>query len=206
MSHPPDRSIPDRSLSTPLSRRSMVAAGGGLAATALAGCLGGSSAGGEVPAPVSLDEGQACDECGMIIQDYPGPTGQVYFESLHDDRDGPAWFCSGICAYSYRFDRVETGATPIGTYLTDYSPTEYDLSDDSEPFISAALDADTFALESELFVVAGSEVRGAMGPDVIPFSVREDADSFASTYGGSVRQATAVDRDLIDGIKASTGR
>ena len=184
----------------------MVATGGGLAATALAGCLGGSTANSEVPAPVSLDEAQACDECGMIIQDYPGPTGQIYFESLPDDRDGPAWFCSGICAYSYRFNRVEAGATPVGTYLTDYSQVEYDLSDDSEPFISAALDADSFALESELFVVVGSEVRGAMGPDVIAFSAREDADLFASTHGGSVRQATAVDRDLIDGIKASTGR
>ena len=206
MSHPPDRSIPDRLLSTSLSRRSMVAAGGGLAATVVAGCLAGSSVGGEVPAPVSLDAGQACDECGMIIQDYPGPTGQVYFESLPDDRDGPAWFCSSICAYSYRFDRVEAGATPIGTYLTDYSQVEYDLSDDSEPFISAALDADSFAPEDELLIVAGSEVRGAMGSDVVAFSVREDADSFASTHGGSVRQATAVDRDLIDGIKASTGR
>lgn len=206
MSHLPDRSVSDRPLSTPLSRRSMVAAGGGLAATALAGCLGGSTPDSEVPAPVSLDEEQACDECGMIIQDYPGPTGQVYFESLHDDRDGPAWFCSGICAYTYRFNRVDEGATPVGTYLTDYSTTEYELSDDAAPFISAAVAADTFGPEAELFVVAGSEIRGAMGPDVIPFSVREDAESVAAAHGGSVRRATDVDRDLIDGIKASTGQ
>lgn len=206
MSQMPDRSPTARPFLPPRSRRSVVAAGGGLAAAALAGCLGGSTADTEVPPPVSLDAGQACDECGMIIQDYPGPTGQVYFESLPADRDGPAWFCSGICAYSYRFDRVAEGATPVGTYLTDYSPIEYDLSNDDDPFISAALAADTFALEAELFVVAGSDVRGAMGPDVIPFSVREDAASFASAHGGSVRAATAVDRDLIDGIKASTGR
>jgi len=185
MSHPPDRSIPDRLLSTSLSRRSMVAAGGGLAATVVAGCLGGSSAGGEVPAPVSLDAGQACDECGMIIQDYPGPTGQIYFESLPDDRDGPAWFCSGICAYSYRFDRVEAGATPIGTYLTDYSQVEYDLSDDSEPFISAALDADSFAPEDELLIVAGSEVRGAMGSDVVAFSFVRTPTRLRRLTGGA---------------------
>lgn len=206
MSHPPESSAPETTLSTPLSRRSVVAASGGLAAAALAGCLGGSTVDSEAPAPVSLDNGQACDECGMIIQDYPGPTAQIYFESLHADRGGPAWFCSGICAYSYRFDRVGEGATPTGTYLTDYSQIEYDLSDAAEPLISAALAADTFALESELFVVVGSAVRGAMGAGVIPFTVRADAESVVSTHGGSVKNATAIDRDLIDGLKASSAR
>jgi len=140
----------------------------------------------------------------MIIQDHPGPTGQIYFESLHDDRDGPAWFCSGICAYVYRFNRVAEGATPIGTYLTDYSSIDYELSEDADPFISPALAAETFAPESELFVVVGSDVRGAMGADVIPFSVREDAESFAAAHGGSVRAASDIDRDLIDGVKADS--
>lgn len=204
MSQPPDRSASDRPLSTPLSRRSVVAAGGGLTATTLAGCLGGSTADNEVPAPISLDEEQACDECAMIIQDYPGPTGQIYFESIPDGRDGPAWFCSGICAYVYRFNRVAEGAQPIVTYLTDYSSIEYELSDDSSPFISAAVAADTFAPESELFGVVGSDVRGAMGADVIPFSDRSDAESFAAAHGGTVRKASDIDRDLVDGIKAQS--
>lgn len=204
MSQPPDRSVVDRSLSTPHPRRSVLAAGGGLAATALAGCLGGSTTDNEVPDPISLDEEQACDECAMIIQDYPGPTGQIYFESIPADRDGPAWFCSGICAYVYRYRHVADGAQPIVTYLTDYSSIEYEISDDSSPFISAAVAADTFAPESELFGVVGSEVRGAMGADVIPFSDRSDAESFAAAHGGTVRQASEIDRDLVDGIKAQS--
>lgn len=204
MTQSPDRQPGDRPLSASRTRRSLLAAGGGLAAVGLAGCLGGSTAGGELPEPVSLDGEQACDECGMIIQDHPGPTGQIYFESLPADRDGPAWFCSGICAYVYRFNRVAEGATPTITYLTDYSSIEYELSDDADPFISPAIAAETFAPESELFAVVGSGVRGAMGADVIPFSVREDADSFASTHGGSVRPASEIDRNLIDGIKAES--
>jgi len=202
MTDPPDRQTAGRSSASP-TRRSLLTAGSGLAAVGLAGCLGGATDG-ELPEPVSLDEEQACDECAMIIQDHPGPTGQVYFESLHDDRDGPAWFCSGICAYVYRFNRVAEGATPIGTYLTDYSEIDYELSDDPDPFISPALTAETFAPESELFAVVGSDVRGAMGADVIPFSAREDAESFASAHGGSVRAASDIDRELIDGVKAAS--
>lgn len=198
-----DRPTTDWPPSASSTRRSLLAAGGGLAAVGLAGCLG-DSADGELPEPVSLDEEQACDECAMIIQDHPGPTGQIYFESLHDDRDGPAWFCSGICAYVYRFNRVAEGATPIGTYLTDYSEIDYEVSDDADPFISPALAAETFAPESELFAVVGSDVRGAMGADVIGFSAREDAESFASTHGGSVRAASDIDRELIDGVKAAS--
>ncbi|ERH08203.1 MAG: putative lipoprotein involved in nitrous oxide reduction [Halonotius sp. J07HN4] len=202
MTDSPDRQTADRPPASP-TRRSLLATGGGLAAAGLAGCLGG-TAGGELPEPVSLNAEQACDECAMIIQDHPGPTGQIYFSSLHDERDGPARFCSGVCAYVYRFNRVAEGATPIGTYLTDYSSIDYELSDDPDPFISPALTAETFAPEAELFAVVGSDVRGAMGADVIPFSARGDAESFASTHGGSVRAASDIDRELIDGVKAAS--
>ena len=202
MTESPDRQTADRPPASP-TRRSLLTASGGLAAAGLAGCLGG-AADGELPEPVSLNAEQACDECAMIIQDHPGPTGQIYFSSLHDDRDGPAWFCSGVCAYVYRFNRVAEGATPIGTYLTDYSSIDYELSDDPDPFISPALTAETFRPEAELFAVVGSDVRGAMGADVIPFSLREDAESFASTHGGSVRAASDIDRELIDGVKAAS--
>ncbi|MCL9818066.1 nitrous oxide reductase accessory protein NosL [Natronocalculus amylovorans] len=182
-----------------VSRRSVVTLAAGGLTLALAGCTGESE---ELPAAISLDDGQSCDACGMVIEEHPGPTGQVFFEDEPADRDGPAWFCSGTCTYTYRFDREDEGWNPRVTYLTDYTAVSYDVSGDSEPSISAHLSADAYVQESQLFVVAGSDVLGAMGPDVIPFSDEDDAEEFASEYGGSVIAATDIDRELIDSVRA----
>jgi len=183
--------------SSPLARRTVLTAVGSGLAVGLAGCLGGD----DLPAAVSLDEGQACDECGMVIDQHPGPTGQLFFDD-HPGREGPAWFCSGTCTYSYRFDREADGLDPVVTYLTDYSHTDYSVDDSNEPSISAHLAADDYREESALSVVVGSDVEGAMGPELIPFSEAEDADAFADEYGGDVRPATAVDRELVDSIRS----
>ncbi|MGM0605006.1 MAG: nitrous oxide reductase accessory protein NosL [Halobacteriota archaeon] len=182
------------------TRRTVLRGIGTSAVVAIAGCLGDAES---APEPVALDDGQACDECGMVIGEHPGPNGQVYFEGDRPaDRDGPAWFCSGVCTYTYRFDREEEGWTSIVTYLTDYSKLSYTVSGDSRPVISAHFGPETYSDEADLFVVAGSDVLGAMGNDVIPFGDQADADAFAAEYGGSVLEATAIDRELIDSIRA----
>ena len=178
-------------------RRTVLTAVGGGLAVGLAGCLGD---GGEMPAAVSLDAGQACDQCGMVIEQHPGPTGQVFFDDHPPDRNGPAWFCSGTCTYSYRFDREDDGETPIVTYLTDYSTVDYSVDD--EPSISAHLVADDYHDQADLSVVVGSDVIGAMGPDLIPFGEQSDAEAFADEYGGDVRAASDVDRELVDSIRS----
>lgn len=182
---------------TGIDRRTVLTAVGSGLAVGLAGCTGGDA---ELPAAVALDEGRSCDQCGMVIQEHPGPTGQVFFEDHLSERDGPAWFCSGTCSYTYRSDRVAEDATPIVTYLTDYSEVDYTVDD--QPAISAHLAAEDYEVESELSVVAGSEVIGAMGPDLIGFSDDGEAESFAEEYGGEVLAATDVDRELVDSIKS----
>ena len=182
-----------------VDRRTVLTGVGSGVAVGLAGCLGGDDS---LPAAVSLDDGQACDQCGMVIEEHPGPTGQIFFEDHPADRDGPAWFCSGSCTYTYRFDRAAEDVVPIGTYLTDYSALEYTVDGAPEPSISAHLEADDYAPEADLSVVADSAVLGAMGPDLIPFSDGADADSFAEAYGGEVLPATDVDRELVDSLRA----
>jgi len=180
-------------------RRTVLTALGSGFVIGLAGCLGD---GDDLPEPVSLDDGQACDECGMEIQQHPGPTGQVFFDDHPPDREGPAWFCSVTCTYSYRFDREDEGVDPIVTYLTDYSRLEYSVDDGDEPSISAHLAAEDHREESELTVVAGSDVLGAMGPELIPFGDADDAEAFAEEYGGDVRAAPDVDRELVDSVRS----
>jgi len=184
------------------SRRTVLTAVGSGLAVGVAGCLGNGEADGELPPAVSLNERQACDQCGMVIDEHPGPTGQLFFDDYLPDREGPAWFCSASCTYSYQFDREDEDIGPVVAYLTDYSHVDYSVDDGAEPTISAHLAADNFREKSALSVVVGSDVEGAMGPELIPFTDADDAEAFADEYGGEVRTATDVDRELVDSIRS----
>lgn len=163
----------------------------------LAGCLGG-----DVPEPVSLDGDQTCDHCGMVISEHPGPAGQTFFEgNVPEGRDGPAWFCSSKCTYNYGFQREEEGRSVEVSYLTDYSGVDYSVEGEGGSLvITAHLEADAFADASELVLVAGSDVQGAMGSSLIPFSDTADAEAFAEEYGGEVVPHAEVTPDLLAGL------
>lgn len=182
-----------------IGRRTVLVGIGTGALIGLAGCLGG---GEEPPEPVSLDDEQSCDWCGMVIEEHPGPKGQIYFaDESPDDRDGPAWFCSGVCTYRYRSDAEDMDWEPVVTYLTDYSGADYDVEEEEgDLFITALLEAERFVDEADLSFVVGSDVRGAMGPDLIPFSDGDDANAFAEQYGGDVIGADEITDELIESL------
>lgn len=181
---------------TTLHRRTLV---GVIASAGLAGCLGGFS---EDPEPIALTGQRECDNCGMIVSDHPGPVGQIYFSD--DDPEGgrPGQFCSSTCAYTYRFEQEDAGRTVEVMYLTDYSIVDQEVREEGgDVLFSSHVEADAFAAIDGLTVVAGSDVVGAMGPELIPFSDEGDVESFQETYGGEAFAATAVDRTLLEGLK-----
>ncbi len=180
------------------TRRDVLVATGVAGAAALAGCLGGDDA----PEPVSLDDEQVCDECGMVIEHHPGPVGQAFYdEDLPEGRDGPAWFCSGTCTYTWVFDQEDRGHEPTIIYATDYSTVDWELSgEDGVTFISAHLEAENQVDVTDLTMVVGSDVHGAMGEELIGFSDRDDAESFADEHGGELVTHDQVTRELIDSL------
>lgn len=186
------------------TRRSVLAtvAVGGVGV--LAGCLGGDEAG---PEPVTLDEGQECDYCGMQIDMHPGPVGEAYYgddapEALPDDRpNGLAWFCSTKCTYNYRFENEQRGYEPQQSYGTDYSSVDYEIVDEGgATVISAHLEAAAFGDLQALTFVVGSDVEGAMGKSLIGFSDSDDASSFADEHGGELVVHGEVSRELLSGL------
>ncbi|MFB6101346.1 MAG: nitrous oxide reductase accessory protein NosL [Haloplanus sp.] len=161
----------------------------------LAGCSGST----ERPSPISLAGEYSCDQCGMVIDQQPGPSGQTYYrEHSVEGHDPPARFCSTICVYRHRFAMSKQGWKPQVTYLTDYATVEYTISEAGDArVISAHLDAGAFAPTETLDVVAGTEIEGAMGPALIPFSDADKAESFASTHGGEVLAAENISQELV---------
>ncbi|UVE52392.1 nitrous oxide reductase accessory protein NosL (plasmid) [Haloferax larsenii] len=182
-----------------ISRRSVLTTAGAVGVAATAGCLGGGGDNSDAPEPIALTGDKQCDRCGMVIEQHPGPVGQVFYrDNAPEGHDNPAWFCSAWETFSYNFARQDEGWTRVVGYLTDYSSVDYDLYDDEgATFITAHLDPEAFGRMDELFYVAGADINGAMGNDLVPFSQESDADAFADEHGGDVYEESDISPDLV---------
>lgn len=180
-----------------LTRRAVVAGGLGLVA-GLAGCQG-SDSGGEVPEPVGLTQSDECEVCGMVIPNHPGPSAEVFYaDEEPSGHENPARFCSTWEAFQYDFERQDQGWTRQVFYVTDYSAVDYELTTDGgDVLLSTHPQAEAFVDATEVTFVVGSEVKGAMGRDLIGFSAVDDAESFQSDHGGDLLALDEVTRDTI---------
>ncbi|MFA9425437.1 nitrous oxide reductase accessory protein NosL [Natronorubrum sp. A-ect3] len=180
-----------------VTRRTVLGGVGAVCLGSIAGCLDGDDA--SVPDPISIDDDQSCDQCTMVIGNHPGPAGQAHYEDPTEvvDDDRPAQFCSSLCAYAFTFDNEAT-AEPEGIHLTDYSTVDYTVSDDNgSTTISRHLEADDFENASALTLVTDSDVDGAMGASLIPFSDADNADAFQDEYGGDIYDHDDITQELI---------
>lgn len=177
------------------TRRRVLAGVTSAVGVALAGCSGST----DRPAPIALTGAGSCDQCGMVVDRQPGPSGQTYYrDHSPEGHDPPARFCSTICTYRHRFATSDRGWTPQVTYLTDYSAVDYTVREEGNArVISAHLAADAFRPAEGLRVVAGTDVEGSMGPALVPFGDGEDAEAFASEYGGDVIAAADISPELV---------
>lgn len=184
------------------TRRSVLRAGAVGIGASLAGCLGSLTGGGdgEVPDPISVAGGLSCDECGMVIEEHPGPNGQIFYDDERPEgHDNPARFDSlKPCFFPYKLQHERRDWSIAAAYVTDYSAVEYDVTtQDGTPIISSHTEPESFARAKDLHYVVGSEVEGVMGPDFIPFSNEDDATSFTDERGGEVVAYGDIGEGLI---------
>lgn len=177
------------------SRRQFVLSTAVVATATLTGCLGSS----DRPEPAELTERASCDQCGMVIDQQPGPAGQTYYQdNSPEGHDPPARFCSSVCTYRHRFETGDRGWTPEVTYLTDYATVDYSVREaGGARVISAHLAPEDFGVTEELDVVVGSGIEGAMGPAIVPFGTTDSAEAFVSAYGGEMIAAEEVSSELV---------
>ncbi len=178
------------------TRRRVLGGVGTMSLGAIAGCLG-TGEDDNVPDPITIDDGQGCDQCTMVIENHPGPAGQAHYEEPMDvvGEDRPAQFCSSLCTYAFTF---ETDEEPDVVYLTDYSTVDYEIeTSGDEAVISRHLEDAVFGNVSELSLVVDSDVGGAMGASMIPFGETADVDAFHEEYGGDRYQHDDVTRELV---------
>ncbi|MFB6068400.1 MAG: nitrous oxide reductase accessory protein NosL [Halobacterium sp.] len=177
-------------------RRRVLQGAAAASAAGLAGCLGGDG-GGTAPDPVTLDDRDTCDVCGMVIPKHPGPSAEIFYADHRPaGHDNPARFDSTWEAFKFDFDRGDW--TRRAFYVTDYSSVDYEVrTDDGQRLISTHPQASAFADAHDVTFVVGSEVVGAMGRDLIGFGNRGDAESFRDEYGGDLATFDEVTPSMI---------
>jgi len=190
-----------------VSRRRVVGATAAAAVGGLAGCLGGGGGGGDggdAPDPVTLDESDSCDVCGMVIPNHPGPTSEIFYAGEEPNgHPNPARFDSTWEAFQFDFERRDRGWSREAFYVTDYSAVEYEVFEDGgDTLVTTHPDAGAFADAEAVTFVVGSEVVGAMGRDLLAFGDEGDAEAFQSEYGGDL----AGFGDVTESMVASLGR
>ena len=114
------------------------------------------------PAPSAKDK---CPVCGMFVAPYPNWLGVVvYKDGGRSYFDGP----KDLLTYYFapeKYGSARTRADIADIYVTDY----YSVS---------AIDG------RKAFYVIGSDVRGPMGKELVPFAKKTDADGFLKDHHG----------------------
>jgi nitrous oxide reductase accessory protein NosL len=135
----------------------------------------------------------------MVIPNHPGPSAEIFYRDQRPSgHDNPARFDSTWEAFQYDFQRRDRGWQREAFYVTDYSAVDYELrTDGGETRISTHPAAEAFVEASAVTFVAGSEVNGAMGRDLIGFSEAADAEAFAAEHGGDLLALDEVTRQTV---------
>lgn len=194
------------------TRRHIVQTLGTGTVVGLAGCLDAFGSNSETPDPVDLSGGKFDYQGGMEIGVHGGPNGQIFYAdneptSRHatgnseDARDDLAWFHTLVQGlFPYHFERLNQGWEPAAIYVTDYSLVDWELSGGGPKQLPSPTAADTFGDATELVYVAESDVIGGMGPELVPFSDADEANSFADTHSGRTLDYDDITPTLIESL------
>ena len=114
------------------------------------------------PAPSAKDK---CPVCGMFVAPYPNWLGAIVF------KDGGRFFFDGPKdLFTYYLAPEKYGSARKRADIADIYVTEY--------YSVAAIDG------RKAFYVIGSDVRGPMGKELVPFAKKADADGFLKDHHG----------------------
>lgn len=126
----------------------------------------------EAPKPFALTADAMGHYCGMNVLEHPGPKGQILLKS----RIEPVWFSSARDALAFTMLPDEPKDI-LAIYVSDMGKAASWAKPGADDWVEA---------RSAWFVV-GSSARGGMGvEEIVPFSDRQAAHSFAAEKGGRV--------------------
>lgn len=130
-------------------------------------------------APVAFHPNDECHVCGMVINEFPGPKGQVV------ERSGVKKFCSTAEMLSWWL-QPENRHDDAKLYVHDMGRSQWDAPDDTH-----LIDART------AYYVIGTGLKGSMGVVLASFAEQAQAQKIAADTGGRVLRFSELDLALL---------
>ncbi|MFD2231146.1 nitrous oxide reductase accessory protein NosL [Alkalimarinus sediminis] len=132
--------------------------------------------------PVAIESGDECHLCGMVIAEFPGPKGELFEGRKSHVRK----FCSTRDLMSW-YLQPENRPNTKEIYVHDMSRSDWNSPSD-EHMINAR----------EAWFVAGSSMKGAMGPTLASFAQKDAAEKFVTKHGGTVLEFKAITMEILN--------
>jgi copper chaperone NosL len=133
----------------------------------------------ELPDGSKLDLSQKCPVCGMTIGGKEGQGVTVSF------KDGRVATFGGVAAAVFRDGHVVGFEGARCLFIYNSVPQKYGvgIKDITRQFVTDLTSKKLIDL-TKAFLVLGSNVKGPMGYDLIPFATKEEANKFAAENDG----------------------
>lgn len=132
-------------------------------------------------APLEIDASTTCDLDGMLLADYPGPKGQIFYSG----QEKPQFFCD-TTELLHTLLLPEQVKAVAGAFVQDMGKADWDKP--RGQWIDA---------KAALYVVGGKR-HGSMGPTIASFAVEADAQAFTKQWGGKVVRFADLKPDMVD--------
>lgn len=147
----------------------------------LAACSGDKEATANAIQAAAIESSDQCHLCGMVIQNFPGPKGQLALKGDEKTRK----FCSNRDAFTY-YLQPENQHRKQAIFVHDMSKTPWE-SPSNDHFIAA----------ETAFYVYGSNRKAAMGVSLASFSSMDSANEFMTEFGGEMVKFEDITLELL---------
>ena len=136
----------------------------------------------EVPTAQTLTREASGYYCLMTVLNHNGPKGQI----ILSDKDQALWFTSVRDTIAFTLSPEEP-KNIAAIYVNDMSNANWD-----NPGVDNWIDA------KKAWYVTGSNRSGGMGaPEAIPFSTKQNAETFAAEQGGDVYDFESLPKEYF---------
>jgi len=138
---------------------------------------------------VHIDKTDECHLCGMIINKFAGPKGEMFEKGKTTVRK----FCSinDLFAYMLQPENIHNAAK---VYVHDMTLGSWEDTRE-KPLIDA----------KEAWYVTGHKLPGAMGPSLASFKKHTDAEDFIKAQGGKILAFSEITLDSLNQHTAHMG-
>lgn len=119
---------------------------------------------------VHIENGDECHLCGMIINQFAGPKGEMFEKGKSSVRK----FCSINDLFAYML-QPENLHNTVKVYVHDMAIGTWEDTQEKQ-----LIDA------KEAWFVSGHKLQGAMGPSLASFKQQADAEAFIVAQGGDL--------------------